>query len=46
LVKEKWVSIQEFISTQRYHLKLEGQNLKAAQLDESIAVVEQIRFPE
>ena len=46
LVKEKWVSIQEFISTLRYHLKLEGQNLKAAQLDESIAVVEQIRFPE
>jgi hypothetical protein len=46
LVKEKWVSKQEFISTQRYHLKLEGQNLKVAQLDESIAVVEQIRFPE
>lgn len=46
LVKEKWVSIQEFISTQRYHLKLEGQNLKVAQLDESIEVVEQIKFPE
>lgn len=45
LVKEKWNSIQEFISHQRYHLKIEGQNLKAAQLDESIEVVEQLTFP-
>lgn len=46
LVKNKWISHNEFIQNQRFHLKIEGQNLKAEQLSEALVAVSQLSFPE
>ncbi len=46
LVKDKWISHTEFIQNQRFHLKIEGQNLKAEQLSEALNTISQLSLPE
>ncbi len=45
-VKEKWVSELEFIKNLRFHLKIEGKNLKVEEISEAATKLDQLNMPE
>ncbi|MDD2986046.1 hypothetical protein [Flavobacterium sp.] len=44
LIKERWHSEKSFIKKQRFHVKMDGKNLKVEQLQEPIHVLDELDF--